>query len=167
MSRSYVVPMRWMVIYEVPGGALNLSSTKLPRPWSPWESYPSRKNPHGGSGNRTRDLMISSQKLWPLDDMKFTNVLQNRGPVAMSCDHAVVLHIRRRMSCGVPVSVTNTGLLRGVSSRSTCYPHEVRYRRFPLVTILWLSHLYICIVYTIVLFQSLAGIYCQTQHIEY
>jgi hypothetical protein len=26
--------------YGVPGGALNLSSTKLPRPWSPWESSP-------------------------------------------------------------------------------------------------------------------------------
>jgi hypothetical protein len=64
-----VVPMRWMVIYEyeVPGGALNLSSTKLPWPWSPWGSSPSRKNSHGRSGNRTRDFMISSQKLWPLD----------------------------------------------------------------------------------------------------
>jgi hypothetical protein len=42
---------------------LNLS----PRPWSQWKSSPSRKNPHGRTGNRTRDLMISSQKLWPLD----------------------------------------------------------------------------------------------------
>jgi hypothetical protein len=40
---------------------LNLSSTKLLRPWSPWE------NPHGRAGNWSRDLMISSQKLWPLD----------------------------------------------------------------------------------------------------
>jgi hypothetical protein len=46
---------------------LNLSSTKLPRPWSPWESFPSRKYPYGRTENRTRDLMISSQKLWPLD----------------------------------------------------------------------------------------------------
>jgi hypothetical protein len=32
MGRSYVVPMRWMVIYEygVPGGALNLNSTNYP-----------------------------------------------------------------------------------------------------------------------------------------
>jgi hypothetical protein len=61
--------MRWMVIYEyeVPGGALNLGSTKLHRPWSVWESSPSRKNSHGRTGNRTRDLIISSQKLWPLD----------------------------------------------------------------------------------------------------
>jgi hypothetical protein len=50
--------------YEVPWGALNLSSTK---PWSPWESSPSRKNPNGTTGNQTRDLKISSQKLWPLD----------------------------------------------------------------------------------------------------
>jgi hypothetical protein len=69
MRRSYVVPMRRMVIYEceVPAGALNLSSTKLPRPWSSWESSPSKKSPHGSAGNRTRNLMISSQKLWPLD----------------------------------------------------------------------------------------------------
>jgi hypothetical protein len=62
--------MRWMVIceYEVQGGALNRSSTKLPSPWSPWESSSWRKNPHDWTGNRTRDLMISSQKLWPLDD---------------------------------------------------------------------------------------------------
>jgi hypothetical protein len=32
--------MRWIVIYEYeePEGALNPCSTKLPRPWSPWES---------------------------------------------------------------------------------------------------------------------------------
>jgi hypothetical protein len=31
------------------------------------------------------------------------------------------------------------------------------------------SHIevYICTVHTAVLFQSLAGIYCQTQHVEY
>jgi hypothetical protein len=53
----------WIVIYEyeVPGGALNLSSTKLPRPWSPWETSPSRKNPHGRTGNQTQDVMISMQ----------------------------------------------------------------------------------------------------------
>jgi hypothetical protein len=47
----------------VPGGALNLSYTKLPRPWSPWRSSPSRKNPHGTAGNRTLNIIISSQKL--------------------------------------------------------------------------------------------------------
>jgi hypothetical protein len=38
-----------------------------PRPWLPWESSPSRKNSHGIARNGTRDLMISSQKLWTLD----------------------------------------------------------------------------------------------------
>ena len=28
---------------------------------------PFRENSHGGAGNRTRELMISSQRLWPLD----------------------------------------------------------------------------------------------------
>ena len=28
---------------------------------------PHKENPHGRAGNRTRDLVISSQKLWPLD----------------------------------------------------------------------------------------------------
>jgi hypothetical protein len=53
IRRSYIFSMRWMVIYEyeVPGGDLNLSSTKLPRPWPPWESSPSRKNPHGRTGD--------------------------------------------------------------------------------------------------------------------
>jgi len=37
----------WVVIEEdvVPGGALNLNSINLPRPWSPRESSPSRKIP--------------------------------------------------------------------------------------------------------------------------
>jgi hypothetical protein len=26
---------------------------------------------------------------------------------------------------------------------------------------------YICIVHTVVLFQSLVGVYCQTQHVKY
>jgi hypothetical protein len=43
------------VLYRYEVGALNLSSTKLPRPWSPWESSPLRKNRHGRTGNRTRD----------------------------------------------------------------------------------------------------------------
>jgi hypothetical protein len=28
---------------------------------------PFRENSHGKAGNRTRNIMISSQKLWPLD----------------------------------------------------------------------------------------------------
>ena len=29
--------------------------------------FPFKKKSHGRAGNRTRDLMISSQSLWPLD----------------------------------------------------------------------------------------------------
>ena len=47
--------------------ALKPNSTNLRRPWSPRESSPFRENSHGRAGNRTRDLMISSQRLWPLD----------------------------------------------------------------------------------------------------
>jgi hypothetical protein len=62
-------PGEWMVIqdYELPKRGLNLSSNKLPRQWSPWESSPLRKYPHDSTGNRTQNLMLSSQKLWPLD----------------------------------------------------------------------------------------------------
>jgi hypothetical protein len=38
---------------------------KLPRPWSLWTSSPARENSHSRIGNRTRDLMVSSQKFWP------------------------------------------------------------------------------------------------------
>ena len=29
--------------------------------------FPFKENSHGRAGNRTRDLIISSQRLWPLD----------------------------------------------------------------------------------------------------
>jgi hypothetical protein len=60
MKRGYVVPIRWMVIYEygVPGGALNLNSTNYSDRGH--HGYPplSGKNSHGIDGNRTRDFMI-------------------------------------------------------------------------------------------------------------
>jgi hypothetical protein len=94
MRRSYVVPMRWMVIYEyeVPRGALNPIYTKLPRLWSPWESSPSRKNSHDRIGNQTRGLTISSQKLWPLD--------HEAGPSPIYCGvicARCIQHYRRRL----------------------------------------------------------------------
>jgi hypothetical protein len=36
---------------------------RLPTPWSLWRSSPARENFHGRTGNKTRDLMVSSQKL--------------------------------------------------------------------------------------------------------
>jgi hypothetical protein len=58
MRHDYVVPMRWMVIYEygVPGRALNLNSTNYPdhghhgdppvMEKSPWQSRESTLGPH-------------------------------------------------------------------------------------------------------------------------
>jgi hypothetical protein len=64
MRRGYVLPMRWMVIYEygVPEGALNLNSTNYPDHGHHGDSPLSGKNPHGRAGNRTWDLVISIQK---------------------------------------------------------------------------------------------------------
>ena len=46
---------------EIPGGALslNLLTTQI--------IFPARKISHDRTGNRTRDLMISSQRPWPPD----------------------------------------------------------------------------------------------------
>jgi hypothetical protein len=38
---------------------------RLLRTRSLWGSSPTKENSHGGTGNRTRDLMASSQKFWP------------------------------------------------------------------------------------------------------
>jgi hypothetical protein len=61
--------MTWMVIYEygVPGEDLNLNSTNYPEHGHHGDPPLSGKNPHSIAGNQTPDLMISSQKCWPLD----------------------------------------------------------------------------------------------------
>ena len=48
---------------EVPGGALNLISTNYPDHGHHGHLPLSKKNAHGRAGNRTRDLMVSSQEL--------------------------------------------------------------------------------------------------------
>jgi len=48
---------------EVPGGALNLIFTNYPGRGHHGRLPPSRKNAHGRAGNRSRDHMVSSQKL--------------------------------------------------------------------------------------------------------
>ena len=53
---------RWT---EVPEGALNLISTNYLDHGHHGRLPFSRKNAHGRAGNRTRDLMVSSQELWP------------------------------------------------------------------------------------------------------
>jgi hypothetical protein len=70
MRHDYVFPMRWMVIYEydgVPEGALNLHFTNYLDHGHHGDPPLSGKNHDGRPGNQTWDLMISSQKCWPLD----------------------------------------------------------------------------------------------------
>ena len=47
---------------EVPGGALNLISSNYPDHGHHGRLHLSRKNARGRAGNRTRDLMVSSQE---------------------------------------------------------------------------------------------------------
>ena len=47
------------------GGALNLISSNYPDHGHHGRLPLSRKNSRGRAGNRTRDLMVSSQELWP------------------------------------------------------------------------------------------------------
>ena len=54
---------RW--IWGARGGPLNLISTNYPDHGHHGRLPLSRKNVHGRAGNRTRDLMVSSQELWP------------------------------------------------------------------------------------------------------
>ena len=51
----------------IPGGALSLNLRNYPDHGHQGNFSPARKNPRGRTGNRTRDFMISSQRLWPLD----------------------------------------------------------------------------------------------------
>ena len=59
----------WMVIEEdvVPGGALNIGSTNLPRPWSPRESSPSRKIPTVEPEIEPGTSWLVVKRLQPLD----------------------------------------------------------------------------------------------------
>jgi hypothetical protein len=57
----------WYMNMKYQEGALNLNSTNYPDHGHHGDPPLSGKNPHGRAGNQTRDLMISSQKQWPLD----------------------------------------------------------------------------------------------------
>ena len=49
------------------GFNLESNSTNYPDHGHHGDPPPHNENPHDRAGNRTRDLVISSQKLWPLD----------------------------------------------------------------------------------------------------
>ena len=58
--------VKWKVNLRCQGGALNLISTNYPDHGHHGRLPLSReKNAHGRAGNRNRDLMVSSQELWP------------------------------------------------------------------------------------------------------
>ena len=67
MRRSYVVPMSGDI-----GGCSTRRALK-PKFCQPTQTMvtaeilPFKENSYDRAGNRTRDLMISSQRLWPLD----------------------------------------------------------------------------------------------------
>jgi hypothetical protein len=139
MRCSYVVPMRWMVIrvyeYEVPGGALNLNSTKLPRQWSPRGSFPSRKNPHGRTGNRTQDLMISSQKFW-LPDHEAGQVIKRNEQNSFCCCNII---------WNVFSLTFNYHMMGNITHRIMAFINR------------WFCRLYIAAVTTYVIYNTLNG----------
>jgi hypothetical protein len=118
MRCGYVVPMRWMVIYGygVPEGVLNLNSTNYPDHGHHGDSPLWGKNPHGRAGNWTLDLMISSQKCWPLDHeagliIKYFNLLY-----ALQCVRWSAESTKWRGSVSVPrfiMEFYSTDLLSG------------------------------------------------------
>ena len=57
---DFMAPRNW-------GFNLKSKSTNYPDHGHHGDPPPHKENPHGRAGNRTRDLVISSQKLWPLD----------------------------------------------------------------------------------------------------
>jgi hypothetical protein len=57
----------WMNLWYQGGALILLISANYPDHGHRGRFSYSRKNAHGRAGNRTRDLMISSQTLWPLD----------------------------------------------------------------------------------------------------
>jgi hypothetical protein len=67
IGRSYVAPMMWVMICMSVGCQESLKPKfyRLPRPWSLWGTSSARENSGGRTENRTRDLMVSSQKFWP------------------------------------------------------------------------------------------------------
>ena len=57
----------WLIFGSSWGFDLKSNSTNYPDHGHHEDPPPHKENPHGRAGNRTRDLVICSQKLWPLD----------------------------------------------------------------------------------------------------
>ena len=91
------VTLSWWCVSGDRGGRSARSSLKPKFYWSTQTMvtagiFPFKENSHGRAGNRTWDLMISSQRLWPLDHeagpMKFilsVNNYKHGNDVNLSC----------------------------------------------------------------------------------
>ena len=61
------ITVDWVMAPRNWGFNLKSNSTTYPDHGHHGDPRPTRKNSHGRAGNRTRDLVVSSQKLWPPD----------------------------------------------------------------------------------------------------
>ena len=75
---------------EIPGGALSLNLLTTQTMVTAGNLSLHRKISHGRTGNRTRDLMISSQRPWPLDyEAGHCNYIRNIIPFrTCRCDYS-------------------------------------------------------------------------------
>ena len=82
----FLAPRRWGFYFES-------KSTNYPDHGHHGDPPTHKENPHGRAGNRTRNLVISSQKLWPLDheaglilDMEVLATTCKATPIVMQTD---------------------------------------------------------------------------------
>ena len=125
----FLAPRRW-------GFKLKSNSTNYPDYGHHGDPPPHKENPHGRAGNRTRDLVISSQKLWPLDHEAESNMCTTNQRVIRSAfrykaalettSHSCQLTVRVKL-----VSSTELFITRTSSTKMLCV-HTGRY----LVTLL-------------------------------
>ena len=115
-------------------GALNLISTSYPDHGHHGRLPLSRKNAHGRAGNRTRDLMVGSQELWPpsheaghLQNIVYMKYFRDCDPAAIMYYILASFWIYRTnigyfLMMYVP-SVTYNSILK---TKLTCTDHLVR-----------------------------------------
>ena len=71
------VTVDWCLALRRWGFYLKSKSTNYPEHGHHGNPSSHKENSHGRAGNRTRDLVISSQKLWPLDCHKILEAVGN------------------------------------------------------------------------------------------
>ena len=75
--------------------------------------FPFKENSHGRAGDRTRDLMISSQKLWPLDHEAglWKKCIVTESPLIPFSGYDMFLQYQRRTNAKLLRQTTNFLLL--------------------------------------------------------